>query len=81
VKRRVFQGLAAANLKSTGQREIAIDVKLGEDAFEAAQNVSEAGQIARGGFRKRHPARTATGPRADAIRLKYGDGFFRRETA
>jgi hypothetical protein len=78
---RVFRGLAAANFKSAGQREIAIDVEFGEDALEAAQNISQAGQIARGRFRKGHPAGAPARSRADAIRLKYDDGFFWRETA
>ena len=81
LNRRVFQGLAAANFKSAGQREIAIDVEFGEDALEAAQNISQAGQIARSRFRKGHPAGAPARSRADAIRLKYGDGFFRCETA
>ena len=75
------EAFAAANFKSAGQREIAIDVEFGENALETAQNISEAGQIARRGFRKRHPAGAAAGSRADAIRLEYGDGFFRREVA
>jgi hypothetical protein len=81
LNRRGFQSLAAANFKSAMQREIAIDVELGEDALEAAQNISEAGKIARGGFREGHPPGTAAGSRADALRLEYGDGFSRRETA
>src|SRR6202040_1594408 len=67
-----FQGLAAPNFKSAGQREIAIDLEFSENTLEAAQNISEAGQIARGGFRKRHPAGTATSSRADAVCFEYG---------
>jgi hypothetical protein len=76
-----FLGVTPPNFKSAGQGEIAIDVKLGENALEATQNISEARQIPRGRFRKGHPAGTPAGSRADAIRLKDSDGFFRRETA
>jgi hypothetical protein len=81
LNRRVFQGLAAANFKGTGQREIAIDVEFGENALEAAQNISQAGQIARGRFCQRHPAGTPAGSPADTVCLEDSDGFFRRETA
>jgi hypothetical protein len=81
LNRGVFQAFAAANFKSARQREIAIDVEFGENALETGQNISQAGQIARGRFRKGHPAGAPARSRADTIRLKYGDGFFRRETA
>jgi hypothetical protein len=81
LNRRGFQGVTPPNFKSAGQGEIAIDVKLGENALEATQNISEAGQVPRGRFRKGHPAGTPAGSRADAIRLKDSYGFSRRETA
>lgn len=72
---------AAADFESSRQRKLAVDVELGENALETFQNVPEAGKIARRGFRERHAASTAAGARTDAIRLEYGDGFFRREVA
>ena len=81
IDRRILDALAAADFPCAGQREIAIDVEFGENAFEAGEDISEAGKFARGGFREDHAAGSAAGACADPPRFEDRDGFFRSETA
>jgi len=69
----------AGNFPDTGKFQIGTDAEFTKNFSIAFENVSEAGQIAGGGFAEDHAAGAAAGAVADSFCFEKEDGFFGRE--